>query len=513
MNTESNNDVKLVWVTPEAEKMVTYCARVSSPQNQENLETAPKLLAYCIKNRHWSIFEMANMCVQVNTTRSISAQLIRHRSFNFQEFCLSGDSLITVCTPGSKSRSIPIKYLCENWEKPTFKLRYARSYDKKLNRFIEAPIASIYHSGIKPVYEFTIKTVQSKRKIKCTLEHKVYTKEKGFVDFKIAFDEGLTVALNGQSAEPVLYWDKKFLEDNAWMGSTKLAKELGIAEITARKWFRKNEVTPENPNNWPRSRIDNSFKAKLHSFMKWSRKNISDSKCNKCGHDGSTSRLELSHIIAHDGNGVLAFDENNLQTLCAKCHRKHDIEEQGKRYGWTLAMRPKWGVISDCVYVGEEATYDIEMNHESHNFVANGIVVHNSQRYSDVASLGPLKMPHLRRQDNKNRQNSIDDLSMELVQNYYRRISTLFEESEHLYQEMISNGVAKECAREVLPMSSPTRLYVNGSIRSWITYIALREKHGTQMEHMKIAKGVKEIFCEEFPSIAEALGGSEPWLI
>jgi len=222
MKTKLNSDVKLVWVTPEAEKMITYCARVSSPENQENIETAPKLLAYCIKNRHWSIFEMANMCVEVNTTRSISAQLIRHRSFNVQEF---------------------------------------------------------------------------------------------------------------------------------------------------------------------------------------------------------------------------------------------------------------------------------------------------SQRYSDVAALGPLKMPHLRRQDMKNRQNSIDDLSTELVQNYYRRISTLFEESEHLYQEMISSGVAKECAREVLPLSSPTRLYVNGSIRSWITYIALREKHGTQLEHMKIAKDIKEIFCAEFPNIAEALGGSEPWII
>lgn len=222
MKTELNSDIKLVWVTPEAEKMVTYCARVSSPENQENIETAPKLLAYCIKNRHWSIFEMANMCVEVNTTRSISAQLIRHRSFNVQEF---------------------------------------------------------------------------------------------------------------------------------------------------------------------------------------------------------------------------------------------------------------------------------------------------SQRYSDVAALGPLKMPHLRRQDMKNRQNSIDDLSAELVQNYYRRISILFEESEHLYQEMISSGVAKECAREVLPLSSPTRLYVNGSIRSWITYIALREKHGTQLEHMKIAKDIKEIFCAEFPNIAEALGGSESWIL
>ncbi|NBX52017.1 FAD-dependent thymidylate synthase, partial [bacterium] len=80
------SEAKLVWITPGAERIISYCARVSNPVNQENQETAPKLLAYCIKNRHWSIFEMANMCVEVNTTRAISAQFIRHRSFTIQEF-------------------------------------------------------------------------------------------------------------------------------------------------------------------------------------------------------------------------------------------------------------------------------------------------------------------------------------------------------------------------------------------------------------------------------------------
>lgn len=212
------SSVKLIWVTPEAENTITYCARVSSPQNQENYETAPKLLSYCLKQRHFSIFEMANMCVEINTTRSISAQFIRHRSIAVQEF---------------------------------------------------------------------------------------------------------------------------------------------------------------------------------------------------------------------------------------------------------------------------------------------------SQRYSDTTLLGSFQMPHLRRQDLKNRQNSIDDLDAEQVQGFYRRIATQFEEAEHLYQEMISSGIAKECAREILPMATPTRLYANASIRSWITYIALREKSGTQREHSEIAKDIKKIFCNQLPNVAEALGGFE----
>jgi thymidylate synthase (FAD) len=127
-----------------------------------------------------------------------------------------------------------------------------------------------------------------------------------------------------------------------------------------------------------------------------------------------------------------------------------------------------------------------------------------SQRYADVSAMGSAEIPQLRRQDYKNRQNSIDDLTPEDVGVYYRRISQLFEDAEHLYREMVSNGVAKECARNVLPLSSRTRLFMNGTLRSWLHYISLREAHGTQLEHQVIAKEIKTIFTEQFPIIAEA---------
>jgi thymidylate synthase (FAD) len=78
-------EVKLVWVTPDPEKKIGYCARVSNPDNQEN-ENISKLIEYCYKNKHWSIFEMASMCLEITTSRAISPQILRHRSFNFQEF-------------------------------------------------------------------------------------------------------------------------------------------------------------------------------------------------------------------------------------------------------------------------------------------------------------------------------------------------------------------------------------------------------------------------------------------
>ena len=128
-----------------------------------------------------------------------------------------------------------------------------------------------------------------------------------------------------------------------------------------------------------------------------------------------------------------------------------------------------------------------------------------SQRYADVKELGYPLCPHLRRQDTKNRQNSIDDLDPEKTQVYYRRISHLFEESLDLYREMVSSGVAKETARDILPLATPSRLYMSGTLRSWIHYIDLRSQNGTQLEHVKIALGAKEIFCKEFPMIGKAL--------
>jgi len=128
-----------------------------------------------------------------------------------------------------------------------------------------------------------------------------------------------------------------------------------------------------------------------------------------------------------------------------------------------------------------------------------------SQRYADVSELGSSVIPHLRRQDIKNRQNSIDDLSPDVIAGYYRRIGNLFEDAEHLYREMVSSGVAKECARAVLPIATKTKMYMNGTLRSWIHYLQLRCDVSTQLEHRQIADEIKEIFCKQFPIIGEAV--------
>ena len=128
-----------------------------------------------------------------------------------------------------------------------------------------------------------------------------------------------------------------------------------------------------------------------------------------------------------------------------------------------------------------------------------------SQRYADSTQLGEIPIPELRRQDNKNRQNSISDLSEQLINQFNKKIKHLFSLNKQLYEEMLEAGVAKECARFVLPLATPTRIYMTGSCRSWIHYINLRSAHGTQKEHMDIANGCKKIFVENFPAVSEAL--------
>jgi thymidylate synthase (FAD) len=129
-----------------------------------------------------------------------------------------------------------------------------------------------------------------------------------------------------------------------------------------------------------------------------------------------------------------------------------------------------------------------------------------SQRYADTNLLADAPViPDLRRQDTKNRQNSTDDLGEYVKLGLQGEISEYFKQGQNLYDRLLERGIAKECARFVLPLATPTRIYMTGSCRSWIHYINLRSSHGTQKEHMQIAEGCRKIFNEQFEDVARAL--------
>jgi len=174
------------------------------------------------------------------------------------------------------------------------------------------------------------------------------------------------------------------------------------------------------------------------------------------------------------------------------------------------------GLLKYCIQHGhwsvfEQAFMTVEIN--TTRGLAAQILRHRSftyqefsQRYADSSMLGEvIPLPELRRQDDKNRQNSIDDIDPLMVQDFNAKMQKHFVDGMKLYKEMLEAGIAKECARFVLPLATPTRLYMTGSVRSWIHYIDLRSAHGTQKEHMQVAEGVRSIFTEQFPVVAEAL--------
>ena len=174
------------------------------------------------------------------------------------------------------------------------------------------------------------------------------------------------------------------------------------------------------------------------------------------------------------------------------------------------------GLLKYCIQHGhwsvfEQAFMTVEIN--TTRGLAAQILRHRSftfqefsQRYADTNLLDTMiPVPDLRSQDSKNRQNSNDDIPQEKKEEYQALIARHFSEAMDLYNALLQEGVAKECARFVLPLATPTRIYMTGSVRSWVHYIDLRSAHGTQKEHMDVVEEIRKIFAKQFPTVAEAL--------
>lgn len=204
---------------------------------------------------------------------------------------------------------------------------------------------------------------------------------------------------------------------------------------------------------------------------------------------------------------LISVSPDAEQTMAYVARVSNPANQDNENYAKLLAYCIKhnhWSVFEQSFM-----TLEIETNRG----IAAQILRHRSftyqefsQRYADSSLLGEeIPVPELRRQDTKNRQNSIDDLSEELKADLLLKINDHFKAGMELYKQLLDAEVAKECARFVLPLATPTRIYMSGSCRSWIHYIQLREKNGTQKEHMDIAIECKKIFSEQFPTVAEAL--------
>ncbi len=361
---------------------VAYVARVSNPTNQNNMETAEKLIRYLIKHEHWSPLEMVNVCLEIETTRDIARQILRHRSFSFQEFCVEGNQLITFLSD-NKIDEVKISDLYEKFQNTldwNNSKNFVLVYDEKSKELFPTKIKEIFDTGIKPVFKMTL---ENGKNITCTENHKLLT----FNGFKELKDISIDLDLIGTN--------------------------FGITQ--------------------------------------------------------------------HEGSVLLNSKQINVDS-------KYTVEYER---------------IKSIEYVGLAQTYDMEVDHVNHNYVCQGIITHNSQRYADPTQLG-FEIREARLQDNKNRQNSIEFDDEFLKKEWEQKQEMLVESIQSLYSWAIERGIAKEQARSILPEGiTKSRMYMNGTLRSWIHYIQLRSGNGTQKEHRTIALECAKAISPIFPMISE----------
>lgn len=203
-------------------------------------------------------------------------------------------------------------------------------------------------------------------------------------------------------------------------------------------------------------------------------------------------------------------DAEQIMSYCAR------VSNPSNQNNSNYAKLLKYCIDHGHFSVFEQAFMTVEIN--TTRGIAAQILRHRSftfqefsQRYADTSLLSDeIPLFELRRQDTKNRQNSIDDMPDEIRNKWRVKIREHFAKSKAMYDAMIKDGIAKECARFILPLATPTKIYMSGTVRSWLHYIQLRSSNGTQKEHMDVANETKRIFCEQFPITSEALGWIQP---
>lgn len=512
------------------EQLMIYIARVSSSRDNK-FEDFSGLLNYLIEEGHWSPFQMADMTVEIETSRAIGRQLIRHRSFKFQEFCVSKDTEVSCELPSGKVYKRTIEDLYELQNDPRWS-RTIRVYDRNKKELVRSEVSEVFKTGKKDVYKVKVSDGKS---IKTTKNHKFLTRS-GFKKLK-NLEKGDVIAVNGKYAYRDKEWLKKAKKESIKEGTgvQGIADKAGCSYHTIRKWLKKHNLTftkkevasytdtwnkglskedqPNYGNIYDKearqkmresarkgknsnlyidgSSKDRSFRQKVWDWQNKYKNYILKRDGGKCNECGSTENLEIDHKKPVSQFPELAMDLENLQILCKTCHQEKTNNESTKTV--------RWAIVQSIDYVGKEDTYDLEVKHEDHNYVTNGIITHNSQRYSSDIKFEEIE---LRKQPEENRQSSSEPVDDPLMDHDVERLIDYVHAN---YQSLLDEGVSSETARMILPECTSTTLYMKGSIRSWTHYLDLRSDEATQKEHREVANEIGKIFQREFPVLANAL--------
>lgn len=493
---------------------------------------------------------MADVTFEINCTRDIGRQILRHRSAHFQEFCIAGDSKISFVLSNGNHYSMTIENFWDKWHngakpiigrtskkeirmpmKNRLQKMNIRVYDEDKKEFITSKVLEVKQTGIKPIFEIEL---YNGKKIKCTKEHKFLT-QNGFMSLEksvglkvcgniaVITNNQVMFATNGIELHQSYEWMKKAKEQAIFnkTGVVEIAKNANVSYDTIRKWlkklnlsFTKKEVA-QCHGVWNKGKY--GYKWGRHSLqsiekMRKAAKRGKESnlwkgganrnerikiadwcnslrseflrqfnyKCNKCGNN---NKLELHHVKQISEYPELAYEKSNIEVLCKCCHTKHHKlnghhkiwRQKSKNYKLSIV----WSKIKCVKYLGEQMTYDLEVDHKSHNYVANGIIVHNSQRYAEPDP-EDFEIRECRFQDKTNRQSSIEvdenDIKQKDIAEWWNKAQQdILNLAIDTYDWAIARGIAKEQARVVLPEGmTPSVMYMKMSVRDWFHYCQLR---------------------------------------
>ena len=458
------------------------------------------------------------------------SQIVRHR-VNIQELCISGDSIIkTSQGPRTIKELYDIQERQKLRNKNNIKYCSVRTYDFDKEILISAPIKEVFKTGKKEVLEVTIQygTTGKTHVLKSTKEHKFLTKN-GWVcleDLKIKD----YVAINGVSIYRDKSWllktKEKFLKKG--MAMKGIAATLNINYNTLKKWMHIHKVvyTPkevastyevwnkgivgEDSHSYGRIHSDvirqkisdihtkelgttrQGYAKRMRSYWEadFRRKKILEKYNNKCALCKNDKQLELDHIKPVYSHPELGFDEDNIQILCKKCHsNKSAIETH------TYKKTIHYGMITSIKSVGEEETYDMEIDHVDHNYVANNIIVHNSRRF---VSGKKLQFEFYVSEKIKGKVSSYKHTTPD---GHFQSLEITTEDINNIalnhYYHLLDIGIKPQEARRVIPQSAYTDLWIGFQPKQLDNFIKLRLDSHSQHEVYKVAENMVECLKEK----------------
>ena len=458
------------------------------------------------------------------------SQMVRHR-VSWQELCISGESKITT---SQGTRTIKELYEIQERQKSKYsdvKYPSIKCYDEDKGLFVKAKIKEVFYTGKKEVLEAKIQfgSEGKNRIIKSTKDHKFLTKSgwKALEDIAI----GEYVAINGKPLYQDYDWLKlqkeTFLKKG--IGMKGMAVELGINYNTLKAWIHKHnlhytqketsstytvwnkDIKGEDSHSYGRV-LDNTVREKISKklakelghtkgghrsryssyweadFRKTPLLDKFGYKCAKCD---CKENLEVDHIKPCFSHPELAFDEDNVQILCKECHREKSIEDA------VLSKQTiKFGMLISKDLVGIEDTYDMEIDHKSHNYVANKILVHNSRRYVSGSRV-PFEFYVSEKMKDVVTSNYFDQ---KIGDNIYRKeietefdIEDLINISLTFYKEAIKQGIKPQEARRIIPQAAYTQIWGAFQPKQLENYFKLRLDESSQWEIRMVSKAMQEL--------------------